>query len=105
MVLRLVGRGRVGRCQPSFLSELTGGCWPVCGLVFPGFLFFGGGGVDPSGVGTPTTFLFYQPEPGVVVGKERTNHLGTFAHAATHLPNTLMAWTKAQASAESYLKL
>ena len=29
------------------LSEWTGGCWPVCGLVFPGFLFFGGGGVDP----------------------------------------------------------
>ena len=47
----------------------------------------------------------YQPEPGVVVGKERTNHLGIFAHTAPHLPNTLMAWTKAQASAESYLKL
>ena len=102
MVLRLVGRGRVGRCQP-----------------FP----YGGGGVDPSGlmppppffvcvVGLclggglpPKIFLFYQPEPGAVVGKERTNYLGTFAHAATHLPNTLMAWTKVQASAESYLKL
>ena len=38
MVLRLVGRGRVGHCQPSFLS---------------------GGGVDPLRVGAPTTvFLF-----------------------------------------------
>ena len=27
------------------LSEWTGGCWLVCGLVFPGLLFFGGGGV------------------------------------------------------------
>ena len=39
------------------LSEWTGECWPVCGLVFPGFLFFGGGGVDPSGVGAPTAFF------------------------------------------------
>ena len=25
--------------------------------MFPGFLFFGGGGVDPSGVGAPTAFF------------------------------------------------
>ena len=32
-----------------------------------------GGGVDPvCGVGAPTTLLFYQPGPGVVVGKEKT---------------------------------
>ena len=80
------------------LILFVGWCFPVFSFLVVGVLIL-------FGVGTPTTFLFYQPEPGVVVGKERTNHLGTFAHAATHLPNTLMAWTKAQASAESYLKL
>ena len=39
------------------LSEWTGECWPVCGLVFPGFLFFGGGGVDPLGLAPPPPFL------------------------------------------------
>ena len=29
------------------LSEWTGGCWPVCGLVFPGLLFLGVGVFGP----------------------------------------------------------
>ena len=54
------GRSWESRALPTVsLSELTGGCWPVCGLVFPGFLFFGGGGVDPdwSGLTPPPPFL------------------------------------------------
>ena len=83
MVLQLVGCGRVGHCQPFPL---------VVGVLV---LF---------GVGTPTTF-FVLPAWARRRRRQRTNHLGIFAHTAPHLPNTLMAWTKAQASAESYLKL
>ena len=39
------------------LSEWTGGCWPVCGLVFPGLLFLVVGVFGPLGVGAPTTFF------------------------------------------------
>ena len=40
------------------LSEWTGECWPVCGLVFPGLLFWWWGGWSCFvGVGTPTTIL------------------------------------------------
>jgi len=40
------------------LSEWTGGCWPVCGLVFPGLLFLVVGVFGPVvGVGAPTTFF------------------------------------------------
>ena len=56
------------------LSEWTGECWPVCGLVFPGLLFWWWGclvlfcrGRHPHHF-----FLLYQPGPGVVVGKEQT---------------------------------
>ena len=56
------------------------------------------------GVDTPTIF-FALPAWARRRRRQRTNHLGIFAHTAPHLPNTLMAWTKAQASAESYLKL
>ena len=56
------------------LSEWTGECWPVCGLVFPGFLFFGGGGVDPLGLAPPPLcfVLFVVCVWGVVV--ETTPH-------------------------------
>ena len=42
------------------LSEWTGGCWLVCGLVFPGLLFLGVGVFGPClRVGTPTTFFCF----------------------------------------------
>ena len=41
------------------LSEWTGECWPVCGLVFPGLLFLVVGVFGPClRVDTPTICLF-----------------------------------------------
>ena len=48
----------------------TGGLWESRAL--PTVSLNGGGGVDPLRVDAPTIFLFYQPGPGVVVGKEQT---------------------------------
>ena len=54
------GRSWESRALPTVsLSELTGECWPVCGLVFPGFLFFGGGGVDPVWGRHPHRFVLF----------------------------------------------
>ena len=39
------------------LSEWTGGCWPVCGLVFPGLLFWWWGCLVLFRVGAPTAFF------------------------------------------------
>ncbi|MBS4942764.1 MAG: hypothetical protein KHZ52_05030, partial [Actinomyces graevenitzii] len=80
----------------------TGGLWESRAL--PTVSLNGGGGVDPCRVDAPTIF-FVLPAWARRRRRQRTNHLGIFAHTAPHLPNTLMAWTKAQASAESYLKL
>lgn len=86
------------------LSEWTGECWPVCGLVFLGLLFVWWGCLVLLW-GRHPHHIFVLPAWAQRRRRQRTNHLGIFAHTAPHLPNTLMAWTKAQASAESYLKL
>ena len=79
----------------------TGGLWESRALPT---VSLSGGGVDPVWGRHPHHF-FVLPARARRRRRQRTNHLGIFAHTAPHLANTLMAWTKAQASAESYLKL